>query len=242
MKIEEERCDLKRFLPAWVRHQHVERYRWAAQYVAGLRVADAACGTGYGSAMLVRAGAGRVDGFDISPEAVAEASRVCRSPSARFRVASALNLPAADATYDVYISFETIEHLDDDEAFLAEAVRVLRPGGLMLLSTPNRRVLDPGTSIHDRPFNRYHVREYAREELESKLRSRFASVEWYGQRSFADGYVAWLNRMGRRWPGLAVKVHQARKCAGLLWESPGRHVPVRGRLGGAEILIAACRS
>jgi SAM-dependent methyltransferase len=242
MKIEDERCDLKGFLPAWVRHQHVERYRWAARYVAGLRVADAACGTGYGSAMMARAGAAVVDGYDIAPEAVAEAARAYGTSTARFKVASALELPAADASYDVYVSFETIEHVDDDDAFLAEALRVLRPGGLLLLSTPNRRVLDPGTSIHDRPFNRYHVREYVREELEAKLRSRFASVEWYGQRSFADGYVKWLNKMGRRWPGLAVKVHQARKCAGLPWESPARHVPTPGPPGGAEILIAACRS
>jgi ubiquinone/menaquinone biosynthesis C-methylase UbiE len=242
MKIEEERCDLSGFSPAWVRHQHVERYRWASRSVAGLRVVAAACGTGYGSAMLVRGGAGRVDGFDFSADAVAQARRACTSPSARFAVASALKLPAADATYDVYISFETIEHVDDDEGFLAEAVRVLRPGGLMLLSTPNRQVLDPGTSINDRPFNRYHIREYVREELEAKLRSRFTSVEWYGQRSFADGYIQWLNQMGRRWPSLAVKVHQARKCAGLPWESPDRHVPTPDTRGAAEILIAACRT
>lgn len=242
MKIEDERCDLDGFLPTWVRHQHVERYRWAAPYVVGESVVDAACGTGYGSAMLARAGARRVDGFDLSTDAVSHARRAFGSKSVRFEIASALGLPVADASYDVYISFETIEHVDDDAALIDEAARVLRPGGLLLLSTPNRAVLDPGATIDDRPFNRYHVREYLRDELEARLRRRFGSIDWFGQRPFADGYVAWLNRIGRRFPALAVKLHQARKCAGWPWESPSRHVPVPGDRSSAEILIAACRN
>ena len=75
MRIEEERFYPDDFMPPWVRYQHLERYRWAAKFVAGKRVLDVACGTGYGTAILANAGATQVDGFDCSPEAVAFARK-----------------------------------------------------------------------------------------------------------------------------------------------------------------------
>ena len=242
MRIEEERFFPNAFMPPWVRHQHLERYHWAAKFVAGKRVLDVACGTGYGTALLANAGATQVDGFDCCAEAVDYAKRTWALPNADFRIANADRLPVPDASYDVYVSFETIEHVEDDNALLREATRVLGPGGLLLVSTPNRDLLDPGISISDRPFNRFHIREYRRDEFSDRLARHFTSVTWYGQRPFSSRYVALLGCVGRHWPSLAVKFHQARKCFGWPWETPRRHLPLPCSTEPAveEVLIAAC--
>src|SRR5208337_4385431 len=81
MRIEEERFYPDGFMPPWVRYQHLERYRWAAKFVAGKRVLDVACGTGYGTALLANAGAAQVDGFDIGTGTFAPTSIRRSSPN-----------------------------------------------------------------------------------------------------------------------------------------------------------------
>jgi ubiquinone/menaquinone biosynthesis C-methylase UbiE len=244
MRIEEERFYMNGFMPPWVRYQHLERYHWAAEFVEGKRVLDVACGTGYGTVHLANARAAQVDGFDCSREAINFAKHSWALPNAAFALAAANYLPVADASYDVYISFETIEHVEDDDALLREATRVLKPDGLLLVSTPNRDLLDPGISIDDKPFNRFHIREYCHDEFAEKLKKYFGSISWYGQRRFSPGYIALLQRIGRQWPAIAVKVHQARKCLGWPWEYPQRHTPSpsSGQPVFDEVLIAVCHS
>jgi SAM-dependent methyltransferase len=227
--------------PPWVRHQHVARYEWAAGLAAGQTVVDAACGTGYGARALLAGGAARVDGFDLSPEAIAEARRLHGACGARFEVADVAGLPVPDGAYDLYLSFETIEHVEGPGALVREAVRVLKPGGTFICSTPNRTVTNPGLPSTGRSYNPFHLREYTRPELEALLREVFTSVTFLGQSFRGAGYVRALSRVGRLWPLLAVRAHQARKVLEAPWDKQQRHWPTPlPAKKEPEVLVAVC--
>jgi SAM-dependent methyltransferase len=238
-----ERMSPLRFAPIWVRHQHFARYEWAATLCAGKVVVDAACGTGYGSAILRRAGASEVFGFDISLEAVAEGSAHYPDAGLQFAQADVAALPLASASADVFVSFETIEHLTDEHGLLKEAVRVLRPNGVFLCSSPNRTVTNPGTAITDQPFNPHHCREYSPAEFDALLRPYFREVAWLGQTNFSNRWLQTLDATARVHRGLAVKVHQLRKLAGWRRENRSRHLPRPFQADQhPEFLIAMCRA
>lgn len=155
------------------------RYDFAARHVAGRRALDCACGAGYGSSLLLRAGAASVTGVDVSDEALAHARHNFAGPD--FRKSDGRSLPLADASVDVAVSLETIEHTEDAALFLAELARVLVPGGTLLLSTP----LSRGPQ-RLRPQNPFHLREYDDEELAALLAPRFELLERLGQHSRAS--------------------------------------------------------
>ena len=171
----------ERFVPGvkgeiWVEHWH--RYHFAARWVAGRRVLDVACGEGYGSALLARSAA-HVTGVDVSPEAVGHATRAYAAlANVRFACASCTRLPLADASIDVAVSFETLEHIAAHDDFLDELARVLRPGGVLLLSCPNKLEYSDKRGY----ANEFHVKELYREELARLLAARFPHADWYGQR------------------------------------------------------------
>jgi SAM-dependent methyltransferase len=236
-----ERLSSGGWVPPWVRHQHATRYEWVANFTRNRQVIDAACGTGHGAWTLAKGGARSVDGFDLSTEAIGAAQEQYQASGLCFHVGDVTRLPVPDHAYDVFVSLETIEHLPDDQAFLREVVRVLRPGGTFICSTPNRALTNPGKSLRDRPFNPYHLREYTQPELEALLGLFFTAQDWYGQSGFGTRYQAVLTAVGRWFPPLAVKLHQVRKLLGIPWEKPARHVPARMPSGRVpEILIAVC--
>lgn len=236
-----ERVSMEWWTPPWLRHQHVARYEWACTFAANSRVVDAACGTGYGSQMLAEAGAASVLGIDVDEATVEAANSALSSDRLSFTAANALHLPLDNAAVDLYTSFETIEHVEQDAAFVAEAARVLRPGGRFLCSTPNRMITNPGTTIADCPFNRFHVREYTRDELDALLRRYFHEVFWRGQTFFSSGWQSTLARLARAHRMLGVRCHQARKLLCLPWERAQWHAPrlqVSDRQ--PEYLVAEC--
>ena len=238
-----ERLALHRFASPWLRNQHVARYRWTAGYAGGKRVLDLASGAGYGSGIL-RAGDARwVVSADLSPEAFREAALPASGAGAlRGVLADASRLPFRDASFDLYASFETIEHVEDDRAVVREARRVLAPGGIFLCSTPEREVISPGRTLEDRPDNPFHVREYARSEFESLLRTGFDRFAWYGQTPASDGHKQRLGALAALSPNLARRLHQARNILRLPGEGEARHAPypLAGASGWPEVLIAVC--
>ena len=237
-----ERLSEQQWVPPWIRHQHLTRYQWACEFTLNRSVIDAACGTGYGAAILVeRGGAREVLGFDCSAEAIAEAKHVCRLDAVKFEVADVLRLPVADQACDVYASFETIEHIENDRAYVQEVVRVLKPGGRFLCSTPNRLLTNPGITLDGKPFNRFHVREYTAAELKTFLAPYFSTIDLFGQSPYRKRYAGLLNRVGKRLPMLAVRLHQLRKLLGMPLERASWHYPFP--LPAArepEVLIAVC--
>ncbi len=154
---------------------HLKRYEFALPLCEGKDVLDAGCGVGYGSAFLAR-GARRVVGVDRDPEAIAYARRRYGAPNVEFAVGDLMALDLPDASFDAVTAFEVIEHLPDQDAFLAEVGRVLRPGGALVVSTPR------ADETTDHPVNPFHERELTPADLESLLRRRFSQVELYGQR------------------------------------------------------------
>ena len=120
-----------------IQHEHFHRYLLALRFCAGQRVVDVACGEGYGAALLAQV-ADEVVGVDSSAEAIEHASKTYGSTKLVFRAADATSIPVEDGFADVVVSFETIEHLADQPAFVAEVARILRPDGMLVLSTPDR--------------------------------------------------------------------------------------------------------
>jgi SAM-dependent methyltransferase len=164
---------------------HLARYEFAQRFVGpGDRVLDCACGVGYGAALLAEAGAS-VIGVDLSPTAIRYANWRYGRQGLSFLCGDAARLPFPDSSFDVAVSFETIEHIHDDEGFLSEMSRVLKPNGALVVSTPWQPWFGPKWP--------YHVREYTRPQYEALLRKRFFVRDFVPQ---VDSVVNWRLPLG----------------------------------------------
>ena len=161
-----------------IRHEHLHRYAWCRLLAEGRDVLDIACGEGYGSAML--AGHARsVCGVDISLETVAHATETYADiEGLRFTHGDAAAIPLPDGSVDLVVSFETIEHHARHQEMLTEIRRVLRPDGIMVMSSPNRTVYSELAGYH----NEFHVKELDFVEFDAVLKTQFPRVEYFGQR------------------------------------------------------------
>lgn len=151
--------------------EHIARYGFAAKLATAKRVLDLGCGTGYGTAELAKHATEAI-GVDVAADAIDYAKGHYRA--ARFVEVSALDLPFADASFDLVTSFELIEHLSDARALLREARRVLHPVGLFVVSTPNK--LYYAESRGESGPNPFHQREYEYAEFGELLREFFPHV------------------------------------------------------------------
>ncbi len=154
----------------WYR-RHLAVYEWIAERVAGLRVADLACGEGYGAAVLART-AGEVVGVDANPEAHEHARRRYRRPNLGFE----RNLVERfEGPCDAIVFLQTIEHIERP-ALLLERLAAASP--VAYVSTPNRLTLAPPGA--ERSGNPWHLREYAPAEYRALLEPLFSRVEMLG--------------------------------------------------------------
>ena len=153
---------------------HLYAYETAARLTkAGDRVLDIGFGEGYGSQILSASGAG-YRGVEVDPEIV-EHARARYGP--HFDTYDGSTIAAPDGAFDLVVAFQMIAYLHDPQPLLREIRRVLDPAGLALITTPNRAYrLFEG----QRPWNRYHAREYLADELEQVLRETFDDVTVHG--------------------------------------------------------------
>ncbi|MEO3757137.1 class I SAM-dependent methyltransferase [Mycobacterium sp. B14F4] len=146
----------------WFRRHEVVYARLADRCV-GRDVLEAGCGEGYGADLIAQV-ARRVIGLDYDEATVAHVR--ARYPRVEMRHGNLAALPLDDGTVDVVVNFQVIEHLWDQSQFVGECLRVLRPGGVLLMSTPNRITFSPG---RDTPINPFHTRELNAVELTELL-------------------------------------------------------------------------
>ena len=154
----------------WFR-RHEVAYRFALPHVTGRSVLEVGCGEGYGTALLAAA-ADRVLGVDYDPLTAAHAA--ARYREAAFVLGNLAALPVAAASVDVVATLQVIEHVWDHPQFVGECLRVLRPGGLLLVTTPNRLTFSPGL---DAPLNPFHSREFTAAELTALLRAGGLTID-----------------------------------------------------------------
>lgn len=159
--------------------RHVAAYEFAQSYILGKSVLDLGCGAGYGTKTLASLGAGQITGIDLSSTNLPEIDRVGKP----FINGNILKLPFPDRTFDTIVSFQVIEHIDNELRYLAEVYRVLSPGGIFILSTPNKALrLLP----FQPPFNPYHVREYTLNSFGKALKQQFSEVELLGLQATSE--------------------------------------------------------
>jgi SAM-dependent methyltransferase len=154
----------------WFRRHEVV-YELLASRCEELDVLEAGCGEGYGADLLAGV-ARRVVGLDYDESAVAHVRS--RYPRVEMRHGNLAELPLADGEVDVVVNFQVIEHLWDQGQFVTECARVLRPRGVLLMSTPNRITFSPGL---DTPLNPFHTRELNAAELTELLTDNGFDVE-----------------------------------------------------------------
>jgi len=170
----------ERFTPECVReiwYEHWHRYVFAREFARGKRVLDAACGEGYGSALLAGVAAS-VLGVDIADAAIAHARARYALANLRFEKGDCTALEVPPNSFDLAVSFETVEHVAAQEQLIAGLARALTADGILIASCPDKRTYSEISGFR----NEFHVRELYREEFLALLAPHFPHVRLYGQK------------------------------------------------------------
>ncbi|MBD1822595.1 class I SAM-dependent methyltransferase [Cyanobacteria bacterium FACHB-DQ100] len=154
---------------------HLIRYAMVAPFVHGKRVLDISCGTGYGTQFMALQGAREVIGVDVDQSSIDFASKYYQHPQVSYLQSDAHYVRSLeDASFDLIVSFETIEHLQHPRQFLAELRRLLKPGGQLFLSCPNDHRVSPWISS-------YHLHRFRFTEFRDLFLSLFGEAVFFGQ-------------------------------------------------------------
>lgn len=170
---------------ARIEADHLERYKFACGFAEGKSVLDVACGVGYAGPMFIKSGAISYNGVDINEKLVGYAKDNYASEVIRYSVGDICTFKI-DKQFDMISCFETIEHVKNYAAAINNLQSLLKPGGLLFISSPNRPVTSPKcNTLNDRPSNEFHIQEFIPEELLLLLSEKGFSADknnLYGQR------------------------------------------------------------
>lgn len=152
--------------------EHMTRYEAALPFVDQKVVLDIASGSGYG-AKLLASKAKKVYGVEVDKEAVSYANKQFGAKNIEFKYGDAIKIPLDDNSVDVIVTFETIEHIENYQRFVEEMDRILKPEGIVLISTPNSLEFSKG--------NHFHLHEFEYQELVDLVKPHFKYIDSYYQ-------------------------------------------------------------
>jgi SAM-dependent methyltransferase len=157
--------------------RHLYAYQIATEKISkNSFVMEVGSGEGYGTSMLSKNFL-KITGLDVDKNEIDHAQKKYGSENCVFKLYDGHRIPFDDHTFDAVVSFQVIEHIQDDENFISEIYRVLKSDGVFIVTTPNKTLrLKPG----QKPWNKFHVREYYPGELEVVLKSKFSDVKVWG--------------------------------------------------------------
>lgn len=164
--------------------EHLHRYAIAQTLAKDKKVLDIACGEGYGSNHIAKF-AKEVKGVDISDIDISKAIDKYKKDNLEFVVGSILDIPFGDKTFDMIVSYETLEHLAEHEVILKEVNRVLKPGGLLIISTPNKLNYSDKKSYK----NPFHVKELYPEEFKLLVGKYFSNIQMLNQKYLTGSII-----------------------------------------------------
>ena len=184
----------ERFLPdqmdGQIKAEHLNRYYFVTTQfdLKGKTILDIASGEGYGSNILAQQ-AKQVFGVDIAEEAVTHANSKYKSNNLQYLQGSATNIPIENNTIDMVVSFETIEHLDKHEEMMREIKRVLKPNGILVISSPNKKEYTdaPGS------VNHFHIKELYTKEFIDLVSNYFSNIKLFWQRYIVGSIIYPVN-------------------------------------------------
>lgn len=169
----------ERFTPECVReiwYEHYHRYAFVQRLMKDKNVLDAACGEGYGSHILSDC-AKKVTGVDIDCDSIKHACNRYKKDNLTYINESCTQLSFKDNSFDVVVSFETLEHLEQQQEMLLEFKRVLKEDGLLIISTPDKKHYSDATAFE----NEFHVKELYRSEFKGLLDQHWKAQIWFAQ-------------------------------------------------------------
>lgn len=169
----------------WVTYQvHIQRYIFASKFIRkNMKVMDAACGSGYGSNYLADY-CKEIVGLDTSENAIEYCNTKFKQNNLSFHEGDVTKMPFDDKSFDVIVSFMTIEHVNNHEKFIFECNRVLKNGGMLICATDNKNFTSPYTPY---PLNPHHTKEFYPEEFYNLLSNYFKDTKFYGQANHSLG-------------------------------------------------------
>ena len=184
---------------------HLHRYALALSLADGKNVLDVASGEGYGAALLAQR-ASFVTGVDLAEEAINHAAIKYCADNLMFRQGSATALPLASQSVDIVVSFETIEHHDRHDDMLREIKRVLKPSGLLIMSSPDKLNYSESPGI----VNPFHVKELYADEFRRLIQTYFGKALFLSQKHVFGSIITVDNATGpfREFSGDYNEVHE----------------------------------
>jgi len=156
-----------------------------------VNILDIACGIGWGSYLLAQNSKNKVYGIDISQNAIDVAKTNFSKDNLEYNIYNGAKLPFNNNTFDLIVSFETLEHVENPISFLDELHRVSKGNCMLLLSTPNSACTKKKYS--DKPQNPFHFQEYGKSEIENMLKGKWTIENYLGQHPISKNNIKEIN-------------------------------------------------